>query len=243
MSKKKRPGANDKSQQYDTSLKGWVKAQAKQIVPQLLPGATFVKELDIERIKPTWRVDRVFQVRYCDELHILHIEFESGSDTEMPLRMLAYNGILCYEYKLPVISLIVYPFRTAIAVSPAEVKSGGETIHHCDFKTLPLFTLEAEQYIQEHITCMYPLLPSMQGANSEVIVRAMAELAVLYRGDETTLSQQFTWMQILLERTTMISDEEKAKIGDKLKMYDQSSVKRPQNWREEAQRATSHRTR
>ena len=57
------------------------------------------------------------------------------------------------------------------------------------FRTLPLFKLEAEHYIQEHLTCMYPLLPAMQGANAEVIGQAMAELANLYREDEVSLSQ------------------------------------------------------
>jgi hypothetical protein len=83
-------------QQYDTSLKGWVKAQAEQIVPQLLLGAIYLETLDIERIKPTMRVDRVFKILYHGEPHILHIEFESGTNSDMPLRMLAYNGLLCY---------------------------------------------------------------------------------------------------------------------------------------------------
>ena len=110
--------------------------------------------------------------------------------------------------------------RTTMATSPVDIRSGGEELHKLHFHVLPLFSLEAEKYIQEHVTCMYPLLPSMQGADSEIIAQAMAELAELYREDEATLAQEFTWMQILLERTTMIPAKEKAKIGDKLKMYD-----------------------
>jgi hypothetical protein len=209
-----------KSQQYDTSLKGWVKKQPAQILPQLLPGAVYIEDLDIERIKPSMRVDRVFKIWYRGKVHILHLEFETGADMKNPLRLLAYNALLTYEYDLPVISIIVYPFRTVMAVSPLEIRSGEEPLHTFHFHTLPLFTLEAERYIQEHIICMYPLLPSMQGANSQVIIQAMTELAELYQEDEATLAQEFTWMQVLLERTTTISDEEKAKIGDKLKMYD-----------------------
>src|SRR5579884_1079705 len=72
------------------------------------------------------------------------------------------------------------------------------------FKTLPLFMQEAERYIQEHLTCMYPVLPAMQGANADLIAGAMAELASLYREDEVSLSQQLVWMELLLERTDTI---------------------------------------
>ncbi|HEU5380465.1 MAG TPA: hypothetical protein VFV38_34000 [Ktedonobacteraceae bacterium] len=225
MHTKSRRLFDETSQQYDTSLKGWVKTQLARILPQLLPGAEYQAAIDIERIKPPMRVDRVFKILYRGELHIFHIEFESGADTKMPHRLLAYNSLLFYEYELPVISMIVYPFRTSMATSPLGIKNGDEELHTFHFRTLPLFRLEAERYIQEHLTCMYPLLPAMKGANAEIIKQAMVELAELYREDETTLAQEFTWMQVLLERTTTIPDEEKATIGEKLKMYDQFSEK------------------
>ncbi|MGH2510105.1 MAG: hypothetical protein ACRDHZ_22220, partial [Ktedonobacteraceae bacterium] len=179
-----------------------------------------IGELDIERIKPPMQVDRVFKVWYLEEVHVLHLEFETGAGMKNPLRLLAYNALLTYEYELPVISMIVYPFQTEMATSPLVIKSGEEALHTFHFRTLPLFTLEAKRYIRKHITCMYPLIPAMSGANAEVIVQAMTELSELYQADETTLAQEFAWMQVLLERVTIIPDEEKAKIGDKLKMYD-----------------------
>ena len=77
-----------------------------------------------------------------------------------------------------------------------------------------------ERYVREHYTCMYPLLPAMQGANADLIAQAMAELAELYRDDEVSLSQQFIWMELLLERTDTISSLEKVQIQEKIKMYD-----------------------
>lgn len=220
MYTKKKHFLDKTSQQYDTSLKGWVKNQPAQILPQLLPGAAYQEAIDIERIKPPMRVDRVFKILYRDMPHIFHVEFESGADTKMPSRLLVYNSLLYHEYELPVISMIVYPFRTTMAISPLAVLSREEEVHRFHFRTLPLFRLEAERYLQEHLTCMYPLLPAMHGANTAIIAQAMAELARLYREDETTLAQEFTRMQVLLERTTTISDEEKATMGEKLKMYD-----------------------
>jgi hypothetical protein len=207
------------NQPYDTSFKQWVKNDPQTIIPVLLPGAEFVEALDIERIRPTMRADRVFKIRYNGELRILNTEFETGYDEDLPARLLVYNAILYYEFKLPVMSLIIYPFRTTMAVSPLQTGKEGElvTFH---FDRLPLFGLEARTYIQKHITCMYPLVPAMQGANAAVIEDVVSELAELYREDEVTLAEQLVLMELLLSRTTTISKEEKAKIEGSLKMYD-----------------------
>ncbi len=107
-----------------------------------------------------------------------------------------------------------------MAKSPLIIKSGDETLTTFYFKTLPLFMLEAEHYVREHHTCMYPLLPTMHGANADLIAQAMEKLASLYREDEVSLAQQFVWMSLLLERTTTISPAEKVKIQEQIKMYD-----------------------
>lgn len=138
----------------------------------------------------------------------------------MASRLLVYNSVLYYEHELPVISIIVYPFRTKLAQSPLDIRTKRDEITTFYFKTLPLFTLEAEQFIQEHISCMYPLLPTMRGTNAALIQKAMDELAALYREDEITLSQQLIWMEIFLERTDTISKSEKYDIQEKLDMYD-----------------------
>jgi hypothetical protein len=88
------------------------------------------------------------------------------------------------------------------------------------FEKMPLFLEEAEHYVHEHITCMYPLLPTMQGTNRVMMKQIMDELAALYRDDEVTLAQQFVWMELLLERTETISPAEKEEIQKELKMYD-----------------------
>ncbi len=220
MAKRRKSSANWKGQPYDTTLKTWIKENPQEILPILLPGAIFQEAIDIERIKPTMRTDRVFKALYRGALHILNIELETGSDGNMPARLYAYNALLYLEYGLPVISIIIYPFRTTMAKSPLIIKSGDETLTTFYFKTLPLFTLEAEHYVREHHTCMYPLLPTMHGANADLIAQAMEELASLYREDEVSLAQQFVWMELLLERTDTISALEKVKIQEQIKMYD-----------------------
>ena len=86
---------------------------------------------------------------------------------------------------------------------------------------LPLFLLEAEQFVQNHVACMYPLLPTMRGTNYQLIQQVLDELTELYREDEILLSQQLIWMEIFLERTDTVPQLEKDKIQEKLSMYDQ----------------------
>ena len=121
---------------------------------------------------------------------------------------------------MPVISIIVYPFRTTMAESPLVIKSGKKNIITFEFEKLPFFLEEAEYYVREHIISMYPVLPTMKGSNHVLMKQAMDELAALYREDEVSLAQQFVWMELLLERTETIAPPEKAEIQKELKMYD-----------------------
>ena len=68
---------------------------------------------------------------------------------------------------------------------------------------------------------MYPLLPTMKGVHVELMAQVMQELKELYRDDEVSLTQQYTWMMLLLERTDTIGSLEKEKIQEYFTMFDQ----------------------
>jgi len=205
---------------YDSSLKELIEQQAPAILPVLLPGVVYEGTLNVDLVRSTMRGDKVYKVMYQAEAHILHLEFESGADSEMTSRLLAYNSMLYRDHRLPVISMIIYPFRVKMAESPLRIVSKLRELLTFHFLTLPLFCLNAEQFVREQCVSMYPLLPTMQGANAELIKQALDELAVLYREDELTLSQQLVWTQLLLARSDTISPEEKNKIQEQLSMYD-----------------------
>jgi len=154
----------NQSQIYDTSMKELVDRQVKDIVPVLLPGAIYKSTLNIEIVKPVMRTDKAYIIMYKGREHILHLEFESGSNLRMGARMSAYNSVLHLEYNLPVISILIYLFKTKIVVSPFMVEGGDGTITTFNFYVIPLFLLEAKRYVREHITCMYPLIPTIKGA-------------------------------------------------------------------------------
>lgn len=209
---------NQQSQQYDTTFKDWIEQQAGSILPILLPGASYQGTLTVELIRPTLRADKVFKILYHGKERIFNPEFETGSDNRMAARLSAYNAILYHDHNIPVISMIIYPFRTKMAESPLLIPEEDGSITRFNFLTLALFLEDAERYVREHVHCMYPLLPAMQGTNRVMIRRVLGELKELYREDTVTLAQQCTWMNLLLARTTTISPSEKAAIFKEFEM-------------------------
>jgi hypothetical protein len=88
-------------------------------------------------------------------------------------------------------------------------------------ETVPLFLMNAEAYVQNHQTCMYPLLPAMCGFHADMAVQAVNELSERYRDDRARLSEQFIWMQLCLARTQTLELTEKIHIQERLSMFDQ----------------------
>jgi len=226
MKKTRQKRRKKPSQVYDTTLKGFMQQQVPDLLPVLLPGATYQETLDVERIKPTMRADRVYKIMYRGQLHIVDVEFQTCDDEHMISRLLAYHAILYHEYQIPVISLIIYLFRAQMVQSPWNEMSGDDTLLTFHFLVLPLFLLDAEYYVREHIVCMYPLLPTMRGASHELIGKAMDELAEVCH-DEGILSEKFIWMEVLLDRTDTIDPQEKIEIQRRISMYEQLWAKNP----------------
>jgi hypothetical protein len=61
----------------------------------------------------------------------------------------------------------------------------------------------------------------MNCVHAEMMAQVMQELTEIYRDDMDSLSRQFSWMTIFLERTDTITSLEKDRIEERLKMFDQ----------------------
>nr|MDQ2715465.1 hypothetical protein [Chloroflexota bacterium] len=144
-----------KHKPYDTSLKSLLQEQVADMLPYLLPGSVFEQELNVEVIRPTMLTDRVYRVRYRGQQHILHLELETGSLVEMPARLLFYHAGIFERYALPVISMVIYPFQVSMAESPLRETSGQQEILVFHFQTLPLWKLDARQFLDQHAISMY----------------------------------------------------------------------------------------
>lgn len=206
-------------QMYDSSLKTWISQQPSTILPVLLPGTTYEATLNVEVVPPAMRVDKVFKVLYHGEEHVLDVEFESGRDSQLKSRLLVYNAKLYHDHGLPVLTIVMYPFSTTVAKSPLRILSQKKPILTFHFKTLPLFRLDAEEIVRQQHACMYPLVPAMQNVDADLMYHVMQELTEIHRDDKETLHQQYTCIQVLLNRTRTITRAEKVKIKGRLHMF------------------------
>lgn len=216
---------NDSSSQqfqvYDAGFKNWITEQAPSILPVLLPGAIYEATVDVQIIRPTMRVDKAFKILYHGEEHVLHVEFETSYDDQLKSRLLVYNAILYRDHHLPVLTIVMYPFRTTMAKPPLRVLSQKKPILTFLFQTLPLFKLDATDIVRQQHACLYPLVPTMKNVDADLIGQIMQELVKLYRDDEATMSQQFVLIQLLLERSSTLTRAEKEQIKARLTMFEQ----------------------
>jgi hypothetical protein len=208
-------------QPYDASLKTFLDEQIAELLSLFLPRARFIGELPTEifKMQAQLRMDKVYEMFYRGEPHIVHFELETSSNSRMAHRMLKYHALLLEKYDRPVISLIIYPFQTSVPKPPLIVRSGKRKILIFHFRVLALWELEAQRYIQDHTLVMYPLLPTMQGANLPLLRQAIKEMQEYYKGD--ALSRRLIWFRILLERVKTISQDDKAIIKKELRMFDE----------------------
>lgn len=190
------------------------------MLPQFWSGVEYVETKDIEVLRSPLRADRVYIVMYRRTRHVLHLEFETSSESEIAFRLAEYHTYFLHKYKSPVLSIIVYPFHTTVVESPLKEKSGRETLLSLRFRTMRLWKLNAEDFVRKHIFCMYALTPTMQNASERVLRQAIEELESLYKNNDRRLAREFLWFGLLLRRATLIPAEVKHRIEERLNMWD-----------------------
>jgi predicted transposase YdaD len=214
-------------QPYDNLLKSLLEGQEKQMLPYFVPDAEYLETLNVEIVRTPLRVDRVYLVRHKGRKKIAHLEFESGPNNDMAPRLLDYHAYLYRKYKLPVLSMIVYPFPAKMAESPLREVDEDHEILTFHFRVFPLWQLKAEQYVNEHAVVMYALLPTMEGANASLLHKAIDEMVQYYQGNDTKLAQEFRWMGIVVRKVKTMPRTDKREIQERLNMWDDLMEKDP----------------
>jgi hypothetical protein len=220
LSKRKRSASlPQQQQQYDNVLKSLIEGREQEVLPNFLEGATFLEVVNIEVLRTPLRVDKVYKVWYRDAKHILHLEFESGSDNKIGYRLLSYHTYYLEQFEIPIITVVVYPFPVKEAGSPFREISGDEEILKFHFRTMCLWKLSASTYVREHIIGMYALLPTMQDASQDLLLQSIEEMITYYAGDNTQLAQQLKWLGVLLRRSELVPVKDKAVVQERLNMW------------------------
>jgi hypothetical protein len=207
------------NQPYDSSLKSFLEGLAAQVIPELLAGAEVEEELNGEILKPPLRADRIYRIRYKGAKSILQVELETQANAKIAHRLLEYYGILFRKYGKPIISVVIYPFRTTIPESPLRIVVGSEEVLTFHYHVIALWMLDARAYLNRRAISMYALLPTMQGATYDVLKQALDEMKEEH-SERRRLAEQVLLFDTFLQRTDTVLLEDKHKIEEYMDMFD-----------------------
>jgi hypothetical protein len=211
---------SDESQRqpYDSALKSLMEDHAAEMLPEILPESRLISEQNAELARTNLHPDLVYLIEYKGKQHILNLELQTNEDSDMAYRMLLYHVELFGKYRLPVISMVMYPFETNIAEPVFREESGDETLLVFQHRVLRLWMLEAEQYVRRRAVSMYTLLPAMKGANAPMLLQAVEEMEQEYKG--LHLARHLVRFRTILRRSKTLSEQDKQIVEERLHMYD-----------------------
>lgn len=196
--------------------------EVAEILPNLLPEAEYIGEENIEVDRTTLRADLVYDIIYSRLPHILNMELQTQGDSDMPIRMAQYHIALLAKHNKPVISMILYPFKTTIPEPPFREMSGDKTLLMMDYKVVLLWQMEALPFLQDHIVCMYTLLPAMKGVTASMLLQALGEMKQHY--SKSKFGDHVARFQKILRRSTTISEQDRKTVEATLSIYEYDSL-------------------
>ena len=187
--------------------------------PYLLPGVEFAgslrdEERNIEINRSMLKADLVHRIYYMRLLAILNLELQTKDDPGLLLRMLQYHLALYEKHKLPVISVILYLFQTAVKLPPYQLMCLDETLVSFHYKVICLWELDAQPVVKNHILSLYTLLPGMRGANADLLKQALEEIVKSYRRQQ--IGSHLLRFHRVMWRSKTMSYQEKLEIQDTL---------------------------
>src|SRR5260370_9443529 len=87
------------------------------------------------------------------------------------------NSMLFYEkHKVPVISVILYLFQTAVQLPPYQLTCADETLLTFNYKVICLWELDAQPIVKNHILSLYTLLPAIRAANPDLLKQSLKRI-------------------------------------------------------------------
>jgi predicted transposase YdaD len=204
---------------YDNTLKALFGKEADQIIPYLLPGAEFIgnlrdEERNTEINRSMLKADLVHRIRYKCLLTILNLELQTKDKPDLLLRLLQYHVALYEKHRVPVISVILYLFQTAVKLPPYQLKCADETLLTFHYKVICLWELNAQSIVKNHILSLYTLLPAMQGAKPDLLKQALEEIVQTYSRHE--IGSHILRFHRIMWRSQTMSYQDKLEIEEAL---------------------------
>ena len=160
---------------WDRSLKRLFRAAPRDFAEWLLPGCHFIRivssELNGDESEAIYS-DILFEVMVNGLLALLHVEFQSSSDSQMAERLWEYNLKAIRQYRCPVWSIVLYLKKDGEVAESPLIRDfpTDRVVHRFDFEVIKLWELLTEDLARKGLPGLLPLLPlTKDGARREVV--------------------------------------------------------------------------
>ena len=213
---------NPDHQPYDSTLKGLLEEDAAEIFPYLVPDARLdgtpqEAECNVElNLTTLLKTDKIYRAFYKGISIRFHTELQVKPDRAFCRRILAYNGFLHYQFEVPVLSLVVFPFEYGSEGLFYEEKCADEVFASIHPKVICLRNLDSAKIMREQQLSLYALLPTTNRPEVHLLKQALKEMHEQY--DHGRFNNRIAWFTCLMDRTKTMSDEEKHIIEEVLQM-------------------------
>jgi len=149
---------------FDRTLKILARNHADLFLRLAFPAveARLVGTLEnVELSLPVKPVDFVHRIVHDGQEYLFHLEFQLVHDPDLPRRVCAYYGMLTEQFKLPVVTLVLY-LRPRQAPVPAAyvVRLGAQEINRFSYPVLKLWDY-ASQIRSGQLRALAPLLVTL----------------------------------------------------------------------------------
>lgn len=197
------------------------------LVGLVMPEATVHGVYHTEWIEHSGHFERAYRVQNpeTDKLTYQLFEFQTErEDKWLPRRLVAnYATILRYtgdvfkqeggveakgEHEYYVYPYAICPFPQS---EPAHIHDTffGKPSLDFNFLKILLWEYDAREMLNTHVSAIYFLLPVMKNADANLLGLAIEELAQRFHRNDTELGRHLTGLNMLLQVSELLSDEEK----------------------------------
>jgi hypothetical protein len=209
--------AEDIQQPYDTLMKAFFRSEIETLVPFLLEGATLdgtpeeaVQNVEIDR--SMLKIDTAHWIKYLLLRAILHVELQSGPDSTMARRMLAYFANLHLQYNAPVFCTVIFLFKCAVKQPPYQVACGDKVmLPEFHYGVVCLWEMDPQPILDAHNVPLYVFLPAMKDPTVDMLRQAIREMRAYYSPER--IDERLAQFHLVLYGTTTVSNEVKDLIG------------------------------
>lgn len=162
----------------DQGIKRLCQTRPQDLLQFAMPGMEYLGTLSTDlATEPQLAVDTLFRARHQGVECAVNIEAEARTNAEMPARCFAYGARAYVVHTLPVLSIILWLQKDVRPPdSPFALRIGDWLAATWHFKSIELYNAPASAVLANGPLGLLPLIPFMQGGQSEEAIERAAHI-------------------------------------------------------------------